>query len=340
VNKEQLTVTLSGEGLPGGRLQKLIKRQQVGDPFGHKLLPSSSWLVLSDHGNPEAAAEGKQTWQPLLKEMLKNPKMKPALRERMLSAATKSADALTGDFSLALHKAPSGTGLTLSMVSKVADPELAKQALQDLAGALGQWLEVALKESGGEALKGLRVERKPLQLAGAKGDLFRLHLKLPPEKRAQLERMTGVPITFGLAFVDSYGLGAAGKGAQQQLQRMVDAAKSGQVTGSLAENAAFERARKAADGRTGLLYVSLVDLVRWFEGTGHEEMEAIAEAIRDARVKAAPSLDWGVDKDRTKLDFTLRLPAAHFRVFKPILRELQKRRGGWPGGAKPAWKDL
>jgi hypothetical protein len=152
--------------------------------------------------------------------------------------------------------------------------------------------------------------------------------------------MTGVPLSFGLAFVDGYGLGAAGKGAQQQLQRMVDMAKSGQATGGLTENAAFKRARRAADGRTGLLYVSLVDLARWFEGTGHEEMEAIAEAIREARVEAAPSLDWGVDKDRTRLDFTLRLPAAHFRVFKPILKELQKRRGAWPGGARPAWKDL
>jgi len=342
VSKEQLTVSLQGDGKAGGRLARLIGRQRPGEPFGYKLLPRSSWLVLSDRGNPEAARESDATWRPLLKELVKG--LEPAkLQERLASALTAAAEVVSGDFSLALHRAPSGQGMTLSLVNRVTDAGKAQRALQELAGALGEWLEAALKQSADDPTRGLKIERKSFSHRTARGEVFRFKLQLPAEREEQLGKLVGLPLTLGVAFAGEVGLICAGKEAEAQLRELSEAvAGPGKLASSLADNPAFGRARTVARDRVGLLYVSAVDLVRWFEGTGHQEMETIAAAIRGQQVSTAPSLDWGVNARRSTADLTVRLPVEHFRVFKPILEELRKRGGGGSllGGSRGGWQDL
>jgi hypothetical protein len=341
VNKEQLTVSLQGDGKPGGRLAALTKRQRPGPPYAYGLLPGSSWLVLSDRGNPAAAKEGDATWRPLLKQLAKG--LEPeSLRDRVTAALVAASDVLTGDFSLALHKAPTGNGMALSLVTRVTDAGKAKQALQLVAGALGLWVKATLAQAKDETLRGMRVERKGLVQGKAQGELFRLHVQMEAARREQLEKMVGLPLTLGVVFSGNTALVTAGKGAEAQLRAMADAAEQGgKLAGGLAQSPGFNRARTLALNRVGMLYVSAVDLVRWFEGTGHQEMEAIAVAIKGKQVTTAPSLDWGVDAKRKTLDLTARLPAEHFRVFAPIINELRKRGGGGLlGTSHGGWQDL
>jgi hypothetical protein len=340
VSKEQLTLSLQGDGAAGGRLAALIKRQRPGPPYAYGLLPRSSWLVLSDRGNPAGAREGDATWRPLLTELVKG--LEPdALRDRVTAALVAASDVLTGDFTLALHKAPTGDGMALSLVTRVTSAAKARQALQLVAGALGQWVKATLDQAKGGAPKGLRVERKGLVQGKAQGELFRLHMQLEAERRGQLEKMVGLPLTLGVAFSGDTALVTAGKGAEAQLRAMADAAAGGgKLADGLAQSPGFNRARTLSLNRVGMLYVSAVDLVRWFEGTGYAEMEAIAQAIKGKQVTTAPSLDWGVDAKRKTLDLTARLPAEHFRVFAPIINELLKRGGGLLGTSRGGWKDL
>lgn len=341
ISPEQLTLTARVLAKDKGRLADLVRRQRPGPPYGYTLLPASSWLVLCDRSSPEAQAEGRKTWAPLLREMLKG--LAPPRQDALVTAVTTATELFSGDYSVALHRAPTGDGIAASMVTRISDQKKALAALDQVAGALGQWIKAVLARSKEKVPQGVRVERTPFEAGEAKGALFKLHLQLPPEKQAQVERVVGVPITLGVAFSRDHGLLSLGKGAGEQLRSLAagtDPGKvdPGKVADGLADSPPFNRARQAGTDRVGLLYVSLVDLVRWFEGTGMKELETIAAALKDEKVQAAPSLDWGVDRSRTALDVTFRLPAAHFRSFKPIVEEL--RRKGLFGGRPPAWDEF
>jgi hypothetical protein len=340
VTEEMLTVALSGLAKPGGRLAKVVKRQRVGEPYGLKLLPQDAWLVVADRGNPAASTEGRETWQPVLDELLKG--LAPEHRERMLKAAVAAGDQFTGDFSMALHKAPSGSGMTLSLVSRVGDAAKSKKSLEEVAGALGDWAKAMVAKSKKGVPPGFKVERRAFSHNKAQGEIFELHLPLPPDKKKQIEQALGLPVVLGIAFVGEQGLGALGKEAEAQLKALVEGAEKGKVAGSLEDNPAFGKARSTSENRIGLVYLSLVDLVRWFEGTGLKEVETIAAALKEQKVTTAPSLDWGVSGDRTRMDLTLRLPAQHFTAFKPILEQMKKRGGPAAlfGGGKPRWRDM
>jgi len=336
VNREQLTLSARVLATGKGRLADLVRRQQPGPPYGYTLLPASSWLVLSDRSNPEAQAEGRKTWAPLLREMLRG--LASTKQEALVTAVTAATELFSGDYSVALHRAPTGDGLAASMVTRITDQKKALAALDRVAGALSQWIKAVLARSREKVPQGVRVERTPFVAGMVKGALFKLHLQLPPNKQAQVERVIGIPITLGVAFSRDHGLLSLGKGAEEQLKTLAAGTDPGKVADSLADSPAFNRARQAGTDRVGLLYFSLVDFVRWFEGTGMKELETIAAALKEQKVQAAPSLDWGVDKPRTALDVTLRLPAAHFRAFKPIVEELQKK--GLFGGRQPAWDEF
>jgi len=323
VNKEQLTVALRGVAAAKGRLKQIIQRQRPAQPQGFALLPGASWVVFADHGNPEAQAEDRKTWEPLLRTMLKS--MAPQKQEPLIAAVTEAMGLFTGDYTVALHRPPTGSGVTCSMVSRVRDAARAVRSLDRVEAALGAWIKAMIEQSGEKVPRGTRVDRKPFAAGKATGALFELQLEVSADKRAQLERVLGMPVVLGVAFAGDQALLTLGRGAEQQLRAM--GTDAGPVADGLGQNPAFERARTASTERVGLLYVSLVDLLRGLEGTGLRELETIGAALKDARVTAAPSVDWGVDKDRSALDITLRLPAAHFRAFKPILNELQSRGG-------------
>lgn len=338
-NREQLTAALHGLAQKQGRLAQLIRRQRSAPPVGYRRLPASSWMVFADHGNKEAQAEDRKTWEPLLGQMLKG--MAPGKQDEVIAAVSETMALFTGDYTVALHRAPTGSGLTCSMVARVSDAGQAFKSLNRLESAIGVWIKAMLARSKERVPDGTRVERRAFSQGKAKGALFQLQLQLPPDKRTQVERVLGVPIALGVAFVGEHALLSLGKGAEEQLKTLVAGTDPGQVENGLAKNPAFERARTMGTERVGLVYLSLVDLLRWFEGTGMKELETIAAALKEHKVTAAPSLDWGVNKERTGLDITLRLPAAHFRAFKPILKELQQRGGlrGLLGGQRASWRE-
>lgn len=344
VTREELAVTLRALAKPGGRLASVVKRQRPGAPFGQGLLPRDAWLVFADRGNPAASKEGESTWQPLLRAMFKG--LEDKLRERMIAAASAAGESYTGDVTLAVHRPVGGTGWGLSMAAKITDAARARQALAQLADSVGAWAKMMMKRSGEPPPKGFKVERKPFARGEARGERFDLHLALPDERRQEIDTTVGMPLTLAVATIKDKALLTVGKGAVAQLEAMADAAaKDKTIETSLEDNGAFQRARRAGDQRVGLLYVSAIDLGRWFEGTRFKQLAPLARALADQRVTAAPSLDWGVDRGRTAFDLTLRLPAAHFKALKPALQQLQNAGAtpdsllqGAPGGG--SWKNL
>jgi hypothetical protein len=327
VTRDKLTIAAKGEAVPGGRLAALIERQEPGMPFGYKLLPADSWLVVADHGNEEAIAEGKETWQPVYRDLLDS--LPEKMRERLVSALGDATGSFTGDITMAAHSPEGGEGMTVSAAARVKDGDQAKKAVKELASALGAWLKQSIKSSTQEIPPGVKVERQPLAFGDATGELFEFYLPVKKDRRQALAHSVGLPITLGIVFHGDHALISAGKGARAQLEKMAAGIEAGTVDGSLGEREAFKQAMKASENRVGLLYVSVVDLIRWLDGGGFTDVSSIASALGDDEVKTAPSLDWGVDEEKKHLDFTLRIPADHFEPFKPVIEKM-KQRGGPP----------
>lgn len=339
VSQQGFTLSFQGTAAKGGRLEKLIRRQQPGPPFGAGLLPASSWLYLSDRGNPEAKAEGLATWEPAIKQLFVG--LKKELGQRASKAVSETLELVTGDMALALHRAPTGSGMTLSLIGKLGSAERGKAVLKQLADALGDLFKAMLANADLQLQKSFTLQRSPFAHQGATGEMFRVKVDLPSPKREQIEKTVGLPLALGIAVSGQMGLVTLGKGAEEQLKQLVEGVKSGKVENSLAASKAFVRAQSAAKHRVGLLYISLLDMVRWFEGTGVSRAEALIESIKGKAVSSAPSLDWGVDDGRRKMDFTVRLPVEHFRSLKAVIDQYMKQQtGGLLGAGKPQWRDL
>jgi hypothetical protein len=329
IDQQQVTLSLRADAKPDGVLHKVIARQKPGDPYGYKLLPASSWLVFSTLSNPQATAERRKTWGDAVQGLAKSAAVE--YRERLQQALTAVGDSFFADATVALHKGASGSGLSMSVVSRTAGAEKAQAALEKLVSVAGDWLKAKIAEEGDAASKEVKLDKQPFSHKGATGTIFELTANLPPDKQQQLSKLFGEKLTFGWAMVGFHALFCAGKDTEKQLQRMAESAATGKGERSLVDNPGFSRARSAAPSRTGMLYVSLLDFARWFEGTGLEEAETIAAALKDVKVETAPSLDWGVNAARTQLDVSLHLPVEHFRAFKPIMDELMKKRSPWGG---------
>jgi len=337
INPKQITLALRGEAQSTGLLHQVIKRQRPGSPFGHQLLPASSFLVAANLSNPTARIESRRTVDALLAAMVKGGGQTPLLA-RVERAAKALDQRLTGDFTLALHRPPSGAGVAVTLLAKVGEPELARQAVESLGALAAEWYEEQMKKAADEGKSEPRIEgeKKGFSHKGAKGSVVALGFPWPEERREQAVRLFGEKLGLGWAFLGEHAVFYLGKDAQRQLEILVEGAAAGKLKGGLHETPAFRKALGASPERVGLLYLSLVDLMRWFEGTGFAEGEAIAAALKAAKVNAAPSIDWGVNALRTQLDISLHLPVDHFLAFKPILDELMKRRGSLLGGSGAA----
>ena len=330
VRKDKLTLSAQGEGIPGGSLHKVIKRQRVGTPVGLKRLPASSWLVIADHGNPEAAKENTGTWGPAMEAMFSD--LDPKLKAQMGKAFAQLSELNSGDVTTALHRAPSGKGLTVSALGTVKDASQAKLAIDGLIEAFSGWIKAEINKQKEPLPEGLEVKREEVDHKGAKGVVLSLSIPFPSDKakeKAMTESLVGLPVTMGWAFSDKEMFFTLGKEAKAQLINLIE----GKVTGqALADKTDFKSALSESGEHIGLVYLSLVDLLRWFKGTSVEEMlpTPLRAELKDP--SASPLLTWGVDKERTVMDVTLHLPAAHFLTFKPMLDMLMQA-SGLPAGA-------
>ncbi len=330
VTADQLTLSVSGEGIPNGELHKVIKRQMSGQPAGLERLPASSWLVISDHGNPGAAKENASTWGPAMDAIFKE--ADPKVKAKMAALVTRLAAMNDGPFTTALHRAPSGKGLALTVIGKIKKPKEAAEAVDSLLKTLGEWVKAEAKKQGEKLPEGLEVKREEIKKGGAIGALLSLSIPFPADKANEkelTESLVGLPVTVGWAFTEKELFIVAGKETKAQLDALI-AGKTGSK--ALAGKPDFRASLKDAGNQVGMVYLSLVDLLRWFKGTKVEEMmpPPLRGDLKDP--PTSPVLTWGVNQPRTKMDVTLRLPAAHFLTFKPMLDAAMKS-GGLPAEA-------
>jgi hypothetical protein len=327
INPKQISLALRGEAQPGGLLHRVIKRQRPGPPFAHQLLPASSFLVVANRSNPAARTESRRTVSGLLAAIVKGGGSSEKLKQ--LEKAARELDArMTGDVTVALHRPPAGAGVAVSVLARVSEAEPARQAVESLASLCVEWYEEQVKKAvaEGRSEPKLEGERRALTHKGAKGSVVSIGIPWPEDRREQATRLFGEKVGLGWAFLGEHAIFYLGKDAGRQLELLVEGAASGKLAGGLHESGAFKKALGASPERVGLAYLSLVDLMRWFEGTGIKDGEAMAAVLKDAKVSSAPSLDWGVNALRTQLDLTLHLPVEHFLAFKPIFDELRKRK--------------
>ncbi len=322
ISKDQLTVTLRARAKDGGKLHKVIKRQRPGAAPAVAALPESSWFVLSDRGNPEAQKEGEGLLRPLAEEMLKE--MAP--KQRKVAAAHLAAiiGTFTGDYTLALHKAPTGNGITLSAVTSVTDAAAASKATDKLEAEVRKWVKAEMKRSKEKMPEGFSLAHEAFKHKGARGSIFRLTypaIRGKEKEGKMLNKLVGNPFVVGWAYAEKRLLFVMGKGTKQQLKQLVEGKPAG---APLANKTDFVAARQDKN-RVGLLYISLVDFIRGLEGSGNKDMEQVVAGLEGRKVSSAPSLSWGVSDDRTELDFTLRLSAEHFLTFKPAADKMMQK---------------
>lgn len=331
-----LELTLKARATAGGALHAVIKRQRVGPPLAAKLLPTSSWLVLSDHSNPGAVAESRAALKPMLQEALAD--FDPATRAALVQQLSIVASSFNGDYTLAAHRPPASDGMTLTAVGGMAHGAKARAAADKAVDQLGLWIKAEMKRRKEQMPQGFVFKRKALKLDKAGGQVMSLAYPAPEGKEkesAMVRSLLGNPFVVAWAFAGERVYVVAGQHAERQLKLLV-AGKAGGAAGdkaALANKPDFAAAASAGQGRSGLLYLSLVDFVRWFSGSGNKDMEQIVAMLKGQQVKTAPSLSWGVNQQRTELDLTLRLPAEHFLTFKPVAERMMQ--GGLPAEMLP-----
>ncbi len=323
---KEISLALRGEGKPGSELQKIVKRQRAGKPFGYKLLPASSWLVLTNLSNPQSKAEWLKIWDTKMLKIFKelDPRDRPLLHQALTTLSTN----ITGDISAALHRGIEGKGVAGSMTARVSDAAGTGAALARIAGLVDKWAQKQLSPDGSTTPRDWTFTQRKVSLAGAEGVVMEAQISMPTKNRSRITLLMGDTFRLGWVLKGEYALFAVGNDVERQLRQMAQGLKSGgSITKSLGDNPAFVHALGGAPDRVGMLYFSLVDLGRWLQGSGIGEIEAIAAALKGAQVRRAPSVDWGVNRARSHFDVTLRLPIEHFEAFKPILDEFLKRGG-------------
>ncbi len=325
VTKENVTVTLRGKAANGGTLQKVIKRQRPGAALATAALPASAWLVWSDRGNPEAQKEGEGVLKPLLEGFLAEMPAKDRL------AAQKHVDtitgAFTGDFTLALHRAPSGTGLTLSAVTAVTDAGAAGKAADQLVGQIGALIKAEMTRRKEKMPTGYVTTHRPFSHKSARGVIFSFTYPVQKGKEkeaAMLKKLVGNPFSAGWAFSGKQMMVVVGAETAEQLKRLVEGKPAGSP---LAGKADFKVARQGKN-RLGQLYISLLDFIRWFDGSGNPDVQAVVDSLEGVKGTTAPSLSWGVSDDRSELELTLRLSADHFLAVMPVADTIKKKNLG------------
>ena len=325
VTKEKVTVTLRGKAANGALLHKVIKRQRPGAALAAAALPASAWLVLSDRGNPGAQKEGEGVLKPLLEGVLAE--MPPKQRLEAQKHVDTIVGAFKGDYTVALHRAPSGTGLTLSAVTAVTDAASSGKAADQLVGQIGELIKAEMKKRKEKMPKGYVTTHRPFSHKGARGMIFSFTypVTLGKEKEgAMLRKLVGNPFTVGWAFSGKQMMVVAGAETAEQLKRLVEGKPAG---ATLSGKADFKVARQGKN-RLGQLYISLLDFIRWFDGSGDPDVQAVVDSLKGVDATTAPSLSWGVSDDRNELELTLRLSADHFLAVMPVAATIKKKNLG------------
>lgn len=328
LSPDGIVASLTAQALDGGEMHKVIKRQRPGEPLGLDRLPASSWLVMSDHGNPESIQENRKTWEPAIKEIFSTLELPD--KEAFLKTVTSLMMSFSGDSTFAVHRAPSGPGMTISVVGTVKDGAKQGASVDKLVSTLGDLIKAEMKKKGEKLPPGTKFEKKAFSHKGAKGAILSLNIPdkamLPPDKRKVLDTLVGGKLSMGWAFSDKLFVMAALKDTEQQLKLLVEGKAADKAYKTLSANKTFIKAAKAAPNRVGVFYISLVSALLTLDGAGLPELASLLTVIKGRQVNSSPSLDWGVNADRDQLDVTLRLPLEELQILFPAVMQLQQRR--------------
>lgn len=317
-----LGLTARGGG-SGGELAQLIKRERTGPPLGAELLPAASWLVLARHGSPPQrgpAAGG------LLATILDGftQEMAPQARDRFRKAAKQLGKSLGESSTFALHRPAEQSGLGVLYVAQVVSKAGVEQSMQQFTGLLGE----AIGREQNKAVKGepkpADLKTRPLRLHGASGAVSRIAMpdSLVGDPRFSLPRVIGPDLTLAWALRGGLALFAAGKGAEAQLKHAIRILAGETAKERFVGSKRFRSAVGDSSTRNGLLYLSLVDLVRSIAGLGYAEADMLAASLAKADVQTAVSINWGVDRQRGAYQVSASVPIAHLLHFRPLLQGL------------------
>ena len=319
LDPDRVTFLLRARAQDKGELRDLIKAQRTGAPLAAKRLPASSWMVISDHGNPTALAKMQGIWEPVIKDMTE--KADPKVGKAMTEAYKAMQEVFTGDSTTAMHTGVAGNGFAMSSVAAVKDGDKAKEAVDKLVDGLGALIKAKMAKEDEKVLDKAKFDKKPFAYKGAKGTLLELQMPEDAKKEkeyAMFEAMLGGKLTMGWAFLDKYALMTMGKDTGAHLKALVDGPETGK---DLASKADFSTIVSSGNNRVGLVYISLLDAVKMLKGTGLDNNKVLG-MLKGKTAKNAPFVDWGVDDDRTSLDLSLQLPADHFQAFGPVVQML------------------
>lgn len=356
-------VELRIEAIPraDGALRRAIEQMQPGRPMATHLLPAHSWLVLAQRASRGSSPTASPA-QLLLEAVATAMDRKHG--ESFREAVRHTAKQLSGDYTLALHATERAPHVGASLVARVDDAEAARASIERALRVFGHWASAqgAAAVRSGKAKRGARrprpeVRSRKLRIGSARGRLYSIELpaataglqrveQLLPGRtrteradRASRSRRHAQTISLSGGWIVAGGMAAAtlGGDAAARLRAIAKRAGSPRASAStsakgdgatpkaqtLADDPAFARATRRS-GRIGWLYLSLLDLVPVIGALGSPAARAAGATMRGKRVEVAPVLDWGVDDDRGRFDFTLRIPAAHFEPFRPLLEALQR----------------
>jgi hypothetical protein len=331
IDKGVVRLRLAAEDDKAGKLAKLIKAQQPGAPFAQGLLPQTTWALFANRGQPLVAGNSS----PLDVALTSIASAMPSpYKEQFTTSVAHARKQFADDVTAAAFRPPQGKGLTVALLARVTKTEAARKAAEQVADVVAKWMESEAKKAGkpGPAAALSPVSR-PFREGSAVGRILELTLPTDTMKaRHGLDALLGPKLVVGWLFRDELAALVVGKDAEARLKAIAKVGAKGKIAPALADSAAFKAAQSGGDlERVGLIYLSLVDLVRGLDGLGIDAVKPLVADLAGKKVERAPTLSWGVDSKRRRFVFELALPAKHFSHFKAFLGAL---RGGPRGPAR------
>lgn len=328
---EGTTISLKGraESEPSSELARAVTRQKTGPPVGAELIPHDTWGLFASHGLPaeqESSVMGGLLSQ--IAEMLPGGSGAP-LKDALQSAGEALGDELT----LALHPAKPGS-MSAWVVTSVADTQKAKASWD----RVGQLVAILARQEG-KSKRGAPIAVRERELTCGRGAPARL-LEVPVQAAAEaggasntpaLSTLLGDTLGIGWVFRQKLAVLVLGGDVQGNLQKACATLDEQRKPASaFTASAAYQRAFGDADTHAGLLYLSVVDLVKSLDPAKLGALAPFAAAARAATSSQALSSAWGVDAKRSAYTFKLSLPLADL---------LQLKRASSPFGAPDRSQD-
>lgn len=283
--------------------KNVLKIKNTQPAFALDHFPQTTWFVMTQNQplSDKIPNMAMLYFQSIASELPQD------IGNRLIDNVENLRQALGESYSYGLYRSKP-QGQSFAFYSKVRSKEKALLAIKKIEETLETW-----SKGHSEPNAKLKIERNEIDPSTRVYDISLPSNETKEQRRIDL--LLGRPIQLAWTVNEKYAALIIGNKAKEDILKT-------DMQDTLAQYPAFKHAQsKSLNG--GMLYFSLVDMIRGLSDCGFTTIEPLAKILKDTKISNAPNLSWGSDK-KNKLKLKLQIPIKHFNPFKIYLKLLTR----------------